>query len=97
VCGQDCGEVRRQSIHSFTKVVRAIQVSMGGQALAVVGAPMGNRQELVQAIERNRLAVSQELGPRLAERYGFAYPAALEAVTLQGWQAFLVGQQETLP
>jgi hypothetical protein len=96
VCGQDCGDVRRQSIHSFTKVVRAIQEAMGGEALAVVGAAMSNRQELVQAIERNRLAVSQELGPRLAQRYGFAYPAALEAVTLQGWQDFLAGQQEAL-
>ncbi len=95
--GQDCGDVRRQSIHSFTRVVRAIQQAMGEQALAVVGAPMGSRQELLQTIERNRQAVSQYLGPHLAQRYGFEYPAALEAVTLQGWQDFLAGEQKVLP
>lgn len=96
-CGQDCGDVRRQTIHSFTRVVRAIQQAMGGQALGVVGAPMGSRQELFQTIERNRQAVSQYLGPHLAQRYGFEYPTALEAVTLQGWQDFLAGEQKETP
>ncbi len=87
--GQDCGDVRRQTIHSLTSVIRAIEQALGPQAMDLIGAPMRTRQELLQTIERNRLAVSQGLGPRLAERYGFAYPAALEAVTLEGWQAFL--------
>ena len=86
--GQDCGDVRRQTIHSLTEVIRAIEQALGAPALALIGVPTRNRQELMQAIEANRQAVSQ-LGPRLAWRYGFAYPAALEAVTRQGWQEFL--------
>jgi hypothetical protein len=86
--GQDCGDVRSQTIHSLTEVVRAMEQAMGAQALALIGAPTRSRQELVQAIEANRQAVSQ-LGPRLARRYGFEYPAALEAVVRQGWQEFL--------
>lgn len=39
-----------------------------------------------------RQTVSQ-LGRRLAQRYDFAYPSALEATALQGWQAFLAGQK----
>ncbi|HLW01425.1 MAG TPA: hypothetical protein VKT82_22405 [Ktedonobacterales bacterium] len=86
--GQDCGDVQRQTIHSLTSVIRAIEQALGPQAMELIGAPMRYRQELMQAIERNRQAVSR-LGPGLAERYGFDYPAALEAVTLEGWQAFL--------
>lgn len=86
--GQDCGDVRRQTIHSLTKVVRTIEQAMGAPALALIGAPTRNRQELLQAIKANRQAISQ-LGPRLAQRYDFEYPVALEAVTRQGWQAFL--------
>lgn len=87
--GQDCGDVRRQTIHSLTSLIRAIEQAQGPQAMELIGAPMRTRQELIETIERNRQAVSQQLGPRLAERYGFGYPAALEAVTLAGWQAFL--------
>jgi len=67
---------------------------MGSQALALLGAPMRDRQELCQAIERNRQAVSQHLGRRLAQRYGFEYPAVLEETVLRGWEVFLDGQKE---
>ncbi len=90
--GQDCGDVRQQTIHSFTEVVRIIDQAVGPQALALLGAPMRDRQELYQTIERHRQAVSH-LGRRLAQRYGAEYPAALEATVLQGWQAFLTGKQ----
>jgi len=90
--GQDCGDISRQTIHSLTQVVRAIAQALGPEALELIGAPMRNRQELYEAIERHRWAISRELGPRLAQRYGFAYPAALEAATVQGWQEFLDGQ-----
>ncbi|TMD70244.1 MAG: hypothetical protein E6I91_00355 [Chloroflexi bacterium] len=90
--GWDCDDVRRQTIHSLTEIVRTIEQVLGPQALALIGASMRDRQELYQAIERNRQTVSQ-LGRRLAQHYGFAYPSALEATVLQGWQAFLTGQQ----
>jgi hypothetical protein len=87
--GMDCGDMRRQTIHSLTQVIRTIEQARGASALEVIGAPARNRQELIQTIEANRQVVSSSLGPCLAERYGFAYPAALEATTRQGWQVFL--------
>ena len=90
--GRDCDEMRSQTIHGLTESVRTIEEALGPQALSLIGAPMRNRQELYQAIEGMRYAVSQ-LGHRLAQRYGFAYPSTLEATVLQGWQAFLIGQQ----
>ena len=89
---QDCGDVRQQTIHSLTEVVRVSDQSVGPQALVQFGAPMRDRQEISQTVERNRQAVSL-LGRRLAQRYGADYPAALEATVLQGWQAFLAGEQ----
>jgi hypothetical protein len=90
--GQDCGDLRRQTIHSLTEVVRTIKQTMGPQALALIGAPVRDLQELCQTIERNRLAVSQHLGRHLAQKYGFEYPSALEATVIEGWQEFLAGQ-----
>jgi hypothetical protein len=94
VSGQDCGDVRRQTIHSLTEVVHTIERAMGPQALALLGAPMRDRQELCKAIERNRQAVSQHLGRHLAQQYGFDYLAALEETVLRGWEVFLAGQGE---
>src|SRR5260370_42216315 len=89
VSGQDCGDMRRQTIHSLTEGVHTIERAMGPQALALLGAPMRDRQELCQAIERNRQAVSQHLGRHLAQQYGFDYPAVLEGTVLQGWEVFM--------
>lgn len=86
--GQDCGDVRQQTIHSLTEVIRAIDRSVGAQALIELGTPMRDRQEIMQAVERHRQIVSQ-LGRRLAQRYGFDYPAALETTVLESWQKFL--------
>ncbi len=94
VSGQDCGDVRRQTIHSLTEVVQTIERAMGPQALALIGAPMRDRQELCQTIERNRQAVSQHLGRHLARQYGFDYPAVLEETVLRGWEVFLGEQKE---
>ena len=96
VSGQDCGDVRRQTIHSLTEVVQAIEQAMGPQALALLGVPMRDRQELYQAIEGNRQGVLQHLGRRLAQRYGFEYPAALEETVLRGWEKFLEGEQRNV-
>ncbi len=86
--GHDCGDMAWQTIHSLTSVVRTIEQMIGPQALAIVGLPMRNRQELRAVIEHNREIVAQ-LGRRLAQKYAFAYPEALEATVLQGWQAAL--------
>ncbi len=93
VSGQDCGDMRRQTIHSFTKVVQTIEQAKGSQALMMIGAPMRNRLEIYQTIERNRQAISQELGRQLAQKYGFEYPSFLEATVLQGWQEFLAEER----
>lgn len=93
ITGQDCGDARRQTIHSLTELVHTIQQALGPQALALIGAPMRDRHELYQTIEHNRQAVSQHLGPSLAHKYNFPYPSALETTTLQGWQTFLSTQQ----
>ncbi len=86
--------MRRQTIHILTEVVQTIERAMGSQALALLGAPMRDRQELCQAIESNRQGVSQHLGRHLARQYGFAYPAVLEETVLRGWEVFLAGQGE---
>jgi hypothetical protein len=88
VSGMDCGDMQRQTIHSLTSIIRAIQDTVGEQDLTVIGEPMRTRQELYRAIERDR-EVAAQLGRRLAHRYGFAYPTELEATVLQGWQDFL--------
>lgn len=86
--GEDCGDMMRQTIHSLTAIVRTLEQAMGSQALELVGAPIRNRQELIQAIEHNRTAFSQ-VGQQLAQQYEATYPSALEATALQGWQEFL--------
>ncbi|MGH2479063.1 MAG: hypothetical protein ACRDHW_05350 [Ktedonobacteraceae bacterium] len=88
VCGKDWGDMQRQTIHSLTSIIRALQEAVGEQALAVTGAPMRNRQELYQSIERDREVVAQ-IGRHLAQTYGFTYPGELEAAVFQGWQDFL--------
>lgn len=88
--GQDCGELRRQTIHSLTELVRTIEQAQGAPALALIGEPVRDRQELCRTIEETRQAVALS-GHRLAERYAFAYPSALETTVLQGWLAFLTG------
>lgn len=88
VSGQDCGDLRLQTIHSLSPVIRSLQQAAGERVLTLTGAPMRQRQEIYRTIEGNReLAVS--LGRRLATTYAFPYPAALEATVRQSWQHFL--------
>ncbi|MEO7019555.1 MAG: hypothetical protein ABI234_05340, partial [Ktedonobacteraceae bacterium] len=84
----DCGDMRRQSIHSLTSIIRTLQEAVEDQALAVIGQSMSTRQELYQSIERDREVVAQ-IGRRLAQTYGFAYPTELETTVLRGWQEVL--------
>lgn len=90
VAGKDYGNSRSQTIHSLTRVIRTLEHSIGTPALEVIGAPMRNRLEIRQTIERNRSVVSQ-VGRQLAQTYGFAYPEALEATAIRGWEEFVQG------
>jgi hypothetical protein len=87
VSGKDYG-ASRETIHSQSEVVRTVERAKGPQALATLGAPTRNREEILQVIELHQELVSL-LGRKFADRYGFAYPAALEATVLQGWKTFV--------
>ena len=91
ISGEDCGELRRQSIHGLTRTIRTLEKAVGDEARAVIGQPMRDRQEIYHAIESHREAVAR-IGRRLAQKYGFTYPEQLETTARQGWQAFLAGQ-----
>jgi hypothetical protein len=86
--GRDCDDVRQQTIHSLTECIQVVEQALGPAAMSLLGMPMRDREELCRAIESNRQIVAQ-LGPRLAERYSFAYPGDLEATVLQSWDRFL--------
>ena len=86
--GLDWGHIGRQTIHTLTSVIRTLQEAVGDEALEVTGTPMGNRQEVCQAIERDREIVAR-VGRRLAHTYHVTYPEELEETVRQGWQEFL--------
>ncbi len=90
VAGEDYRESRQQTIHSLTKIVRTLEHSIGTPALGIIGAPMRDRQEIRQTIERNRSVVSQ-IGRQLAQTYEFEYPEVLEATAIRGWEEFVQG------
>jgi predicted nucleotidyltransferase len=87
VCGKDYATAR-ETIHSQSDIVHAVERARGREALRTLGAPTRNRGELVQVIELHHELVSR-LGHELAERYSFAYPSALEATVLQAWKSFV--------
>lgn len=74
-------------IHGLTQLVRAVEENHTTGPLVLCGAPTRNREEICAAIERYQ-EVTAGLGRTLAERFGFEYPAELEAVTRREWQAF---------
>ncbi len=85
--GYDTSPGHFSGIHGLTELVRAVEQTQGAEALALCGMPTRTRDEIYAVIERHREIVA-ELGRRLAERYGFEYPAALEEVTRRDWSAF---------
>ncbi|MGO8950027.1 MAG: nucleotidyltransferase family protein [Ktedonobacterales bacterium] len=86
--GSDASREHFTGIHGLTELTRAVEGTYGAEPLAVCGAPTRDREEICTAIERYQDVISQ-LGRMLAERYSFAYPAELEAVTRQDWWSFL--------
>jgi predicted nucleotidyltransferase len=85
--GTDTTSRHFSGIHGLTELVRAVTRVEGERALALTGAPIRTRAEIVAAIEGQRVVVAR-LGRALAARYGFEYPAALEAMVLREWEAF---------
>jgi hypothetical protein len=95
ITGTDYGG-SRETIHSQSAVVQAVDRAKGPQAQATLGAPTRNRDEILQVIELHHDLVSQ-LGREFAERYSFAYPSALEATVLQSWTTFARSPRVTEP
>lgn len=85
--GEDITPKHFSGIHGLTELVGAIASLQGEHPLALVGAPVRTREEIVAAIEDERAVVAR-LGRQLAERYGFEYPTALEAMVIREWEAF---------
>lgn len=85
--GNDVSPHHFTGIHGLTELTRTVERVSGAEALALCGAPTRTRDEICAAIERYQDVASQ-LGRSLAERCGFAYPAALEQVARREWRAF---------
>jgi hypothetical protein len=80
-------------IHGLTDLVRAVEGIQGAEPLAITGAPSRTRAEICAAIERDQELVAH-LGRKLAARYGFAYPEALERTVRAAWAVFRAEQAE---
>lgn len=87
ITGLDAGPAQ-PSIHGLTKMTRAVGESMGERALALMGAPLGSGDLIIEHIEQLRDEASQA-GRELAQRMRFEYPDALERTVRQGWDDFL--------
>jgi len=85
--GNDCGPVRRLTIHTLTPVIQAVQAQMGADALALVGQPMRTEAEIIAGAADLREELAR-VGRLLAEKLGFDYPAAAEATVRRTWQEF---------
>lgn len=85
--GQDTESRHFSGIHGLTELARAVEADYGSEPLRLCGAPTRTRAEICDAIERYQNIIAQ-LGRQLAERFGFAYPTALEETVRRDWQAF---------
>jgi hypothetical protein len=90
--GNDCGSLRQMTTHSLLPVMRAVQESLGDNALALIGQPLRMRREILEATAQVRAEIAR-VGRQLAARLGFDYPSDVEAVALRGWQRFASAPQ----
>lgn len=74
-------------IHGLTELVRAVERVAGADARALFGAPTRTPAEIWEVVERQQAAAACT-GRLLADRFGFAYPAALEEMVRGSWRAF---------
>ncbi|HEU0025956.1 MAG TPA: nucleotidyltransferase domain-containing protein [Ktedonobacterales bacterium] len=94
--GYDTSPYHFSGIHGLSELVHAVEGAYGSEPLAVCGMPTRNREEICAAIERAQEVVAA-LGRRLADRYGFEYPATLEDVTRRSWRAFRASMDGATP
>ncbi len=86
--GSDPGDLYRQTIHSLSPIMHALREHADPAALlAVIGLPMRTRGEIVAAVDGLHDAVA-EVGRRLAARYDFDYPLAMEELVRRSWREF---------
>ncbi len=93
IADSDPGDLNRRTVHSLSPVMHALRERADYDALlAVVGRPMRTHDEIVDAVEALNDAVA-EVGRRLAARYDFDYPLAMEELVRQSWRAFQAEQR----
>jgi hypothetical protein len=85
--GNDVRPYHFSGIHGLTELVRAVGGVAGADALAIFGAPIRTPAEIWEAVTRQHEAAAHA-GRLLADRFGFAYPAALEEMVRASWSAF---------
>jgi predicted nucleotidyltransferase len=85
--GCDASSYHFSGIHGLTELVHAVESVNGAEPLTLCGAPTQTREEIFFAIECYQETVSL-LGRRLAERFGFDYPADLENTVRRDWKGF---------
>jgi len=85
--GDDCGDLRRGTIHTLTPIVRTLQDAFGDRILRVIGQPLRSRAEICEAIEILNEEAGR-VGRELARRYEFEYPAELESLVTRYWEQF---------
>lgn len=91
--GRDCGDLSRTTIHAMTPVIRTLQTAEDRAFLELVGLATQTREDKIQAVNSLNREISK-VGKLLFYRYAMLYPEALEALVLQGWEAFLQGLRE---
>ncbi len=85
--GHDTNPRHFSGIHGLTELVRAVEATFGGEPREVFGLPTRTSDEICALIQCHR-DIASRLGRDLADRFGFAYPAELEAMVRQQWDAF---------
>jgi hypothetical protein len=88
--GTDSGDLTRPTIHGLKAAAAVLGDALGADLYALMGPPARNRQE-IWAVQAQLHDAFARVGRVLTERYGVAYPEALEAVVRANWVAF---QQE---
>ena len=87
--GSDCGDLTRPTIHGMKAAALVLKEAWGDKLGQWMGAPATTLRELCQAqiLLHNEAA---RVGRVLADRYQFAYPAALEQTVRANWRQFMV-------
>jgi hypothetical protein len=85
--GRNAG-LKHISIHGLTQQTRTIEQRVGPGALAMLGAGLTTRGQIILHIEAVRDEVAR-VGRRLAQTLNFEYPTELEETVRRGWREFL--------